>query len=67
MTVKLSSTKVARLLSMNIMGSTQLAIAEHLNVNQATVSLYVNEFSAAVTLNGLEAAAEEYGIMDVVK
>lgn len=67
MAIKLSQQKITRLLRMYLQGFTQVAIAEKTKVNQATVSLYANEFTAMVDEEGLEAAAKEYGQMDVVK
>lgn len=67
MTIKLSFQKVAKLLRLYLQGLPQQSIAEKLSINQATVSLYVSEFRATVDEEGLEAAAEEYGIMDIVK
>ena len=67
MTVKLSPHKITRLLRMYLLGFSQFNIAQKIGVNQATVSLYVNEFSAMVEEEGLETAAKEFGIMDIVK
>lgn len=67
MTVKLSPQKVSKMLRMYFHGFTQTAIAKKLGVNQATVWLYVNEFTAMVELEGLETAAKEHGIMNIVK
>ena len=67
MTIKLSPAKIARLLKNYLLGSPQLTIAAKLGINQATVSLYVNEFSMMAEEEGLEAAAKEVGIMDIVK
>jgi predicted transcriptional regulator len=67
MTVKLSSTKITRLLRMYFQGFTQLSIALKLKITQAAVSLYVQEFSMVVEENGLEVAAKEYDVVDIVK
>jgi rubrerythrin/predicted transcriptional regulator len=67
MTIKLSSSKISRLLKYYFQGLPQLNIAGKLGINQATVSLYIGEFSAVVDEEGLETAAKEYGIMDVVQ
>lgn len=67
MTIKLSSSKISRLLKYYFQGFPQLSIAGKLGINQATVSLYIGEFSAVVDKEGLETAAKEYGIMDIVQ
>ena len=67
MTIKLSTHKIARLLTMYLKGDTQLAIEAKLGINQGSVSHYVSEFSMVAEEEGLEAAAEEYGVMDIVK
>ncbi len=67
MTIKLSTTKVERLLRLYLQGFTQVAIAGKIKVDQATVSLYVNELTVTVDEEGLETAAKEYGVMDIVK
>ncbi|MFC1924638.1 hypothetical protein ACFLXA_04670 [Chloroflexota bacterium] len=67
MSIKLSPNKVTQLLRLYFQGLPQLSIAAKLGINQATVSLYVKEFSEMVEDEGLEAIAKEYGIMDIVK
>jgi len=67
LTVKFSSSKISRLIRMYLLGNTQISIALKLKITQAAVSLYVQEFSMVVEENGLEAAAKEYGVMDIVK
>jgi len=67
MTVKLSEQKVSKIFRLYFQGFTQTAIAGKLGINQATVSFYITEFTAAVDEVGLEDAAKECGIMDIVK
>jgi hypothetical protein len=67
MTQKLSPQKLSKMLALYLEGYTQTQIAEKLNINQATVSLSVEKFSALVEQQGLDATAKEYGIMDQVK
>lgn len=67
MTVKLSKQKVSKIFQLYFQGFTQTAIAGKLGINQATVSLYLAEFNAMADEEGLEATAEEYGVMDIVK
>ncbi|MFC2016208.1 hypothetical protein ACFLUF_00670 [Chloroflexota bacterium] len=67
MTVKLSPQKISRMFRLYFLGFSQATAAEKLGVNQATVSLYLNEFTTMVDEEGLEATSKEYGIMDIVK
>ncbi|MFC1866245.1 hypothetical protein ACFLYB_06000 [Chloroflexota bacterium] len=66
MTVKLSSTKTTKIFRLYFLGFTQTAIAGKLKVNQATVSLYLAEFTAMADEVGLLAAAKEFEIMELV-
>ena len=66
MTVKLSSTKISKIFRLYFQGHTQTAISGKLGVNQATVSLYLAEFTAMADEVGLQAAAKEFGIMEIV-
>jgi predicted transcriptional regulator len=67
MTQKLSQHKISKMMALYFDGYSQPQIAEKLKINQATVSLSVGKFSAAVEQYGLEAAGKEYGIMNQVK
>lgn len=65
MTVKLSPSNVTRLLQLYFLGFSQTDIAAKLGIHQATVSLYVSQFSDLAAQYGLEYSAKEYGIMDI--
>ncbi len=67
MSVELSPPKITRILRLYFQGFPQLTIAEKLKVHQSTISLYVSKFTAMAELEGLETAAKEYEIMDIVK
>ena len=66
MTTKISPQKLSRLLSLYFEGYTQVQIAQKLDIDQSTVSLYISEFSAQSQAKGLMAASQEVGIMNTV-
>ena len=47
-------------------GYSQSAIANKLNVDQSTVSLYLSKFKSLVDQQGIKAAGEEFDIMNIV-
>jgi predicted nucleic acid-binding Zn-ribbon protein len=63
---KISEHKVKRILELHFAGDTQPQIACTLKINQSTVSLTIGKFKSLVAQYGLEAAAKEDGIMDLV-
>lgn len=63
----MSPSKSTRILRLYFQGLTHSALEEKLKVNQSTVSLYISEFTAMAELEGLEAAAKEYGVMNIVQ
>jgi len=67
MTVKLSTSKITKLIRLYFQGFTQTTTAGKLAIDQSTVSFYVAEFTAAADDLGLENAAKEFGVLDIVK
>lgn len=63
---KISAHKAKRILEMHLAGDTQSQIATALHLNQSTISLTIGKFKSLAAQYGLEAAAEEYGIMDQI-
>jgi predicted nucleic acid-binding Zn-ribbon protein len=63
---KISAHKVKRILEMHLAGDTQAQIASVLKINQSTVSLTIGKFKSLVAQYGLESAAKEYSIMDLI-
>jgi predicted transcriptional regulator len=67
MTEKLSPHKLSKMMQLRFEGYSQPDIAKKLNIDQSTVSLHIGKFKSLVEQMGLEAAAEEYGVMDEVE
>ena len=66
MTVKLSQQKISRLLKYYFAGITQPAIAQRVNTDQSTISLYSKRFSERAAEIGLLEAAKEYQVYSEV-
>jgi len=64
MTAKLSPHKISKMMSLYFDGYSETDIANILKVNQSTVSLYVSKFKSVAGQQGIQAAGEEFGIMD---
>ncbi len=64
---KLSPYKLSKMMALYFDGYSQSQIASKLKINQATVSLHVSKFKSLTEQEGLQAAAEEYGVMDQVE
>jgi hypothetical protein len=67
MTGKLSPYKLSKMMSLFFQGYTQMYIANKLKIDQSTVSLHVSKFKSLTEQEGLQATAEEYGVMDEVE
>ena len=67
MTAKLSPHKISKMMSLYFDGYSETEIANKLKVNQSTVSLYVSKFKSVAGQQGIQAAGEEFGIMDQVE
>jgi predicted transcriptional regulator len=67
MTDKISQHKVSKMMELHFQGHSQSDIAKKINVDQSTVSLYVNRFKTKVDNQGLEIATKEYGITDMLQ
>lgn len=66
MATKVSPYKLNRILSLYFSGLNQSQIAQRLNIDQSTVSLYIAEFNRDTLEKGFTNAAEEVYIMDTV-
>ncbi|MFC2042118.1 hypothetical protein ACFLTV_01260 [Chloroflexota bacterium] len=64
---KLSPFKVSKILHLYFQGCTETETAYKLGVDQSTVSKNIGKFKSLVEQQGIEYAAEEYGIMDIVE
>ena len=67
MTQKLSPHKVSKMMALFFDGYSQTDIANKLKIDQSTVSLYVSKFKYISEQQGINAAGEEFGIMDQVE
>ena len=67
MSQKLSPYKVSKMLALHFEGYSQSEIANKLKVDQSTVSLHVGKFRFLSEQQGLEAAGEEFNVMDEVE
>jgi predicted transcriptional regulator len=67
MTAKLSPYKLSKMMSLYFQGYSQTYIANKLKIDQSTVSLHISKFESLAEEHGLQAAAEEYGVMDQVQ
>ncbi|MGD0856845.1 MAG: hypothetical protein ABSA18_13735 [Dehalococcoidia bacterium] len=66
MTTKISPYKLTRLLTLHFQGYGQVQIAQKLNIDQSTVSLYIARFCMQSQEEGLMAASKEAGIMNLI-
>ena len=66
MTKKFSPHKVSRMMALYFQGYSQPEIASKLKVDQSTVSLYVARFKLLAGQQGLNAAGEEFNVMNEV-
>ncbi len=67
MVKKLSDLKVSKIFDLYFRGYSQTDIANKLKITQAAVSMYVSNFKSLAEQGGIEAAAEEYGVMDQIQ
>ena len=66
MTTRISPYKLTRLLTLHFEGYNQVQIAQKLNIDQSTVSLYIARFCMQSQEEGLMAASKEVGIMNLI-
>jgi hypothetical protein len=64
---KLSPYKISKILTLYFQGYTETGIAHKLGIDQSTVSKNVGKFKSLVEQQGIDSAAEEYGITDIVE
>ncbi len=64
---KLSPHKVSKMMALYSDGYSQSYIANKLKINQSTVSLYVSKLKSIAKQSGIEAAADEFGVIDQVE
>jgi predicted DNA-binding protein YlxM (UPF0122 family) len=62
---KISPFKVSKIISYYLEGYSQPEIASKLNIDQSTVSKQISKFKAYAEQYGINAAIEEYGVMDI--
>jgi len=62
---KISPFKVSKIIAYYLNGYSQPEIASKLNIDQSTVSKQISKFKAYAEQYGINAAIEEYGVMDI--
>ncbi|MFB0556664.1 MAG: hypothetical protein ACETVW_02275 [Dehalococcoidia bacterium] len=67
MTQKLSPNKVSKMMALFFEGYSQTDIANKLKIDQSTVSVYVGKFKSISEQQDMQAAGEEFGIMNQVE
>ena len=67
MTQKISPYKKSKIMALYLKGYSQTEIANKLKIDQSTVSLQISKFKSLVEQQGIDATAEEYGIMDQIE